>query len=980
MQTAKIASIAFMALIFPAAALVLPIGTRAASGNVQVCQPSSSCQVGEFLYDDNYSPITSATCTITSRNPDGTVLLNASAMTASVQGDGWYYKDVSTPATEGLYRTQVCCTSGSDYLCLDKSFEVKVDAAVSGVADAVWNADRSSYNTAGSFGEVMQNAIPSTSDIASATWGYSNRSLSTFGDLVTNVWNYSSRSSSTDLGDLVANIWGYSDRTLTGADLDSGSLAVKSDVTGSTTINNISAELAQTNSLLEQIIKKPILENSLENGPVVSLESKIDETQKVATQLNARIKYIRSKIGYVDSKWSQLSNAQVSKSIADINLQIGTKAAGNQASVLGVSTWIDEQWEWQEIKAVQAQATALQNRLSALQAEIDKKGKTTRAKNEIKAVMIAAEKIQTLMGNDSSSSKSKTVSNRLNEVVRIAQSYQSKSIELSKLYNLINQGQQGAFDVQTDQLSRDVAAINFIPKVQKNILAKPETGEKGLKNKILSLLGMIDANKQFLAKKPGDAMASTWLELGSIVFKTLITNPSEKISQEVPVKYYLPKEIKRENILEIESSLSVDYDSEKDQYFAKGNYELKPGESKTLTIRVDDAIFAFNEDEINGMKKQAEELAEPLKNTSYFAQGATLKSDIDVSLNKILSLQKSANTPEEKIRAYRESKILMDATGEKLDKLKEIAASAGSVNTLFGFVGGAQVLAVWGLVIILITGFVGLALYLRMIKGGSLKGQELGIKSHGRSKTKSFDEEFEIEQNKKGHKGFKMAAISIITVVGVGLTGGFIATNLNGPRAGNSQVSDVNESKKIVLGEATESAQLQEELKGEEVQLFVPNESTVVVLKEPTIDSEVLADLGLSQPVQRLATSGSWTKVVINRGQSEKIVGWVDGDFIEINSEPEAVETSKVTQAVEKVSSEILKLVTVLDTPTGFLRVRSGPGGKELGKLDPGKKYPVLEAKSGWLNILLDDGTSGWVSGKYTDFSNGRSIGGKIDL
>lgn len=979
MQTAKIASIAFMALIFPVAALVLPIGTRAASGNVQVCQPSSSCQVGEFLYDDEYSPITSATCTITSRNPDGTLLLNASAMTASAQGDGWYYKDVSTPATEGLYRTQVCCTAGSDYLCLDKSFEVKVDAAVSGVADAVWNADRSAYNTAGSFGEVMQNVMPSTSDIASATWGYSNRSLSTFGDLVTSVWNYSSRSSSADLGDLVANIWGYSDRTLTGADLDSGSLAMKTDVSGSTTINNISAEIGQTNNLLEQIIKKPILESSLENGPAVSLESKIDETKKVTAQLNSRIKYIKSKAGYIDSKWVQLSDAQVLKSIADINVQVGSKATTNQSSVLGVSTWIESQWKWQEIQAVQSQAKALQVRLSSLQSEIDKKGKTARAKNELKAIILAADKIQALMGNNASSSKSKTVFNRLNEVIRIVQSYQSKSLELGKLYASLGQGEPASYDKQTEQLSRDVAAVNFIPKVQKSILAKPEPGEKGLKNKILGLLGMIDANKQFLAKKPGDAMASTWLELGSIVFKTLITNPSEKISQEVPVKYYLPKEIKRENVLEIDKELTVNFDAEKDQYFASGNFELKPGESKTLTIRVDDAIFAFNEDEINGIKKQAEELAEPLKNTSYFAQGATLKSDIDVSLNKVLSLQKAANTPEEKIRAYREGKIIMDSTGEKLDKLKEIATSSGSASTLLGFVGGAQVLAVWGLVIILITGFVGLALYLRMIRGGSLKGQESDVKNQGRSKTKSFDEEFELEQKKKGHKGLRLAVVSLITVIGVGVAGGFIAMNIGGSQTARSQVSDVNESKKVVLGEATESGKLQEDLKGEEVQLFVPNESLVVVLKEPTIDSEVLADLGLSQSVQRLGTSGSWTKVVIDRGQSEKIVGWVDGDFIEVNSEPEVVETSKVTQAVEKVSSGILKLVTVLDTPTGFLRVRSGPGGKELGKIDPGKKYPVLESKSGWLNILLDDGTSGWVSGKYTDFS-GRSMGGINEL
>src|SRR3990167_6665959 len=103
------------------AALLLPKSVWAASGNVQICNPSASCTIGEFLYDDNYAPITvGATCTITSRYPNGTLLLNAQSLTNAAESDGWYYHTFTAPTTTGLYRTTISCTVGSDTLKIDK--------------------------------------------------------------------------------------------------------------------------------------------------------------------------------------------------------------------------------------------------------------------------------------------------------------------------------------------------------------------------------------------------------------------------------------------------------------------------------------------------------------------------------------------------------------------------------------------------------------------------------------------------------------------------------------------------------------------------------------------------------------------------------------------------------------------------------------------------------------------------------------------
>lgn len=68
--------------------------------------------------------------------------------------------------------------------------------------------------------------------------------------------------------------------------------------------------------------------------------------------------------------------------------------------------------------------------------------------------------------------------------------------------------------------------------------------------------------------------------------------------------------------------------------------------------------------------------------------------------------------------------------------------------------------------------------------------------------------------------------------------------------------------------------------------------------------------------------------------------------------------------------------VQILSTPTGFLRVRSGPGttGTEIAQVKPGDEYPFLDedVATGWVKIQyeapaagLPNGITGWVSGQY---------------
>lgn len=60
--------------------------------------------------------------------------------------------------------------------------------------------------------------------------------------------------------------------------------------------------------------------------------------------------------------------------------------------------------------------------------------------------------------------------------------------------------------------------------------------------------------------------------------------------------------------------------------------------------------------------------------------------------------------------------------------------------------------------------------------------------------------------------------------------------------------------------------------------------------------------------------------------------------------------------------------VIILDTPTNFLRVRSASSaaGVEIGRVNPGESFDVLEENDEWVKIALPDGKNGWISRQYT--------------
>jgi len=79
-----------------------------------------------------------------------------------------------------------------------------------------------------------------------------------------------------------------------------------------------------------------------------------------------------------------------------------------------------------------------------------------------------------------------------------------------------------------------------------------------------------------------------------------------------------------------------------------------------------------------------------------------------------------------------------------------------------------------------------------------------------------------------------------------------------------------------------------------------------------------------------------------------------------------AVVSTPTTTPVVTPTGTRLKITS---TPTGFLNVRTEPStaGTLITKVYPGEVYTYTKTQSGWYNIALPDGKTGWVIGQYIE-------------
>lgn len=867
----------------------------------QACTLGENCTVGEFLYDDDYEVITTGyTCTLTSKDPSGNSYLS---QTLTPTADGWYAHTFDTTgATQGQYRGQVCCINDTtlEKICLDKTFTISESSSLTAtdVENAVLDAQTSDHTTTGSVGEAIGAAAAGSSLTPADIWTYNNRSLTDFGSLVSNIWNSNTRTL-TSFGDLISNFWTYTSRTITNqgdivTESDITNIATKTDIqnitvgTSSTTINNISASLTTINNelreqreLLESVANKPIVETDFEVN--FDLQSKLKETNTNIDSLNDSAQTLAEKTTYLTDNWSRLNSDEVVSQIDAILVLLGSTSDKKDSLSANVS-WLADAWDNQLTKDLINQTEILTTTLTDLRSRTNFYGKNQTTPN-LNKLSAATENLNTLIGQETDKPSKTTLYGFAKYLNELNQNLLAEQQKLNDLRADWAKSDPSTLDRNLAQIRNRLNNFKLIPEPQ--VLGATTNSDPAVqrKNELFSLKAFIETSKAILGQFSGKPIQYIWLEEGSIVFKAVVTNPSSIISQTVPLKFYLPVEIKKEHIIELDEDLTLNYDIEREAYYVQGEFNLAPEETRTFKIEVTD-VWLIDPELIESYRNQANQLLEPLKGTAYYGQGATVKADIDVTLDQILSKTQTFQTPEERIRNYREAQIELTGVEQKLVILQQLVGSASGTGSIFGFIGGVQAIAVWGLIIIVITAFVYLSLYMRALNLQLDRSRPQG------SRPVTPPSLLELIGNlTKRSRGNKLASLVLFLLLSASASAfiGSIFLKLRVPKATAEnpvvKVAAQNEKTNTTtnpppLPTTTTTKVLGE--KNQQISYFIVKVTATKptnIYQLPDSSSPVTSSLSESQVVSRLDEKGDWSKIEFLAAE-ELQQGWLKSSLL----------------------------------------------------------------------------------------------------
>ncbi|MFH1230979.1 MAG: hypothetical protein V1709_05720, partial [Planctomycetota bacterium] len=137
---------------------------------------------------------------------------------------------------------------------------------------------------------------------------------------------------------------------------------------------------------------------------------------------------------------------------------------------------------------------------------------------------------------------------------------------------------------------------------------------KEVMNRLSALQQIMEINRQILERTEQKFLISYRYEWGSVKLKIIVVNKDAKYPQQVPVKSYLPQEVKPEDVIDNKSGFVVAYDSEKQLYFVElpVSPTLNASEMKEYEITLND-VWVIKDSEIKERKDKADEYLQQLE-------------------------------------------------------------------------------------------------------------------------------------------------------------------------------------------------------------------------------------------------------------------------------------------------------------------------------------------------------------------------------
>lgn len=162
----------------------------------------------------------------------------------------------------------------------------------------------------------------------------------------------------------------------------------------------------------------------------------------------------------------------------------------------------------------------------------------------------------------------------------------------------------------------------------------------------------------------------------AVTLRVMAVNPSDDQAQTVPIKVYLPVEIKPEHII-YKDDLGIAYDTQQGSYYVFGEYEIKPNETLEKEIELKD-IWIIEDAQILAVRKEAKDALASFEKTEFKDKADSLYRDINKKLNEIEDVQKdSSANPTQHISDYRYCMGLLNSAKADVVAAKTLLTEIG---------------------------------------------------------------------------------------------------------------------------------------------------------------------------------------------------------------------------------------------------------------------------------------------------------------
>ena len=165
--------------------------------------------------------------------------------------------------------------------------------------------------------------------------------------------------------------------------------------------------------------------------------------------------------------------------------------------------------------------------------------------------------------------------------------------------------------------------------------------------------------------------------------RIVATNPSDEKTNTIPIKVYLPPEIKdREDIIDT-GGLELKYDSKECMYYVKkDDVELKPHEVRVFTVEVEDVWF-ISEERLDHLRERGKLAMARLEGSEHYDAGKKIADTVYERLDSITASQNDETIDrKDYIAVYRGSIYGLEQIKEDIETIEKYAGLVSGASPM----------------------------------------------------------------------------------------------------------------------------------------------------------------------------------------------------------------------------------------------------------------------------------------------------------